>query len=237
MPFNGYEGYGSVNWSWHPKAGAHKRMAEQVLSCTKDPMTCDSPERRTTKPARAAPAEPDNCLVGCADLTLSDRWTDLRPGPLRSDGPGMTDTLIQALYLPECEAGDGGPAEGTRIERVTTGDLTGDGWNEAVVVLECAPVTSTWPEHVVVLEGFGGPRTSSRLDPEITNGTLVGTSTRPATTLENLEPVVEGGELMIAGDARTNTVTSASAAEYTYQQSFRRVGDRWKVGPVEFSPR
>lgn len=234
---NAFEGVAAMNWSWHPTAGAHARKAALVTSCVLNPMTCDSPERRTARPPQPA-AAPAPCVANCPDLTVSDRWAGvLSTGQLRSDGPQTTGTLFAALYLPECEAGQDGPGLGTSIEGFTTGDLTGDGWKEAVVVLECVGRTSSWPEHVVVLDGEGGPRVSERLDPEITNGVLVGTATRPRTELKNLRCTVDGGVLTVSGDARSDRIPNAAEADFAYRQTFRRDDDRWVVGPVELTAR
>lgn len=222
-------------WSWHPKVAAHDAMAELVSSCLRDPMVCDSPERRRAVPATPEPA-PAPCLANCPDLTVSDQWTELVSGALTSDSPGMTATLFNALYLRECDLDQGGPGLGTTVEEVATGDLTGDGWNEAVISLECIGPTSSWPEHVVVLDGSTGPRAASQLGVELTDGRLIGTTSRPRTSLHNLQFGFTDGGVVLAGDARSDSVANAGPADYQYRQTFTWRGNRWEVGDVVFSP-
>ena len=224
------------NWSWHPKVAAHNEMAKLVTACVRNPLVCDSPERRRDVPPRPD-APPRPCFGNCPDLTITDPWTDIRTGILARDGAGMTETLFEALYLPECDHSAGGPGAGTMLNQIDTHDLTGDGLKEAVVSLECEPSTSSWPEYVLVLDGAAGPRDATVLDVELTNGELVGTATRPATLLHNLEFAFDGDTVILSGDARSDAIPNAGPADYGYRQAFTWHDGQWAVGPVGLTHR
>ena len=219
------------NWSWHPKVAAHNEMAKLVTACVHNPLVCDSPERRRDVPSQPD-APPRPCFGNCSDLTITDPWTNIRTGRLARDGAGMTGTLFEALYLSECDRSVGGPGAGTILNRIDTHDFTGDGLKEAVLSLECEPSTSSWPEHVVVLDGAAGPRDATVLDVELTNGKLVGTANRPATLLHNLEFAFDGDTVILSGDARSYAIPSADPADYSYRQELTWRDGQWAAGPV-----
>ncbi|MFI1988557.1 hypothetical protein [Actinoplanes sp. NPDC020271] len=121
-----------------------------------------APAPATTTAAAPAPAE--SASVPAAAPTTSKPAVT----PVKTTKP-----------KPTSDAGDGGnwlaalkpcPNKGQEvdIEKMATGDVTGDGLNDVIIARSCTAITSYWPSTVEIFDGAAGGEKPKRI------GTLLG---------------------------------------------------------------
>jgi hypothetical protein len=110
-----------------------------------------------------------------------------------ASGPG-TDALSDVRWsehVRDCAVEHGGSGLGTRVDSVVKGDVNSDGRVDTLVVDECEPKTTAWPQ---VVEIFDGASDSGR--PSLLGRLLEGDQDYPRQLGVTVEP---GGRVVVTG--------------------------------------
>jgi hypothetical protein len=94
-------------------------------------------------------------LVGCGSGSPS-------PTPSATTADALAGVHWQD-HVRDCSVAEGGSGLGTLIDDVVTGDVTGDGRVDTLVVDRCNSSTSSWPQEIEVFDGASDPAHPTRL--------------------------------------------------------------------------
>ncbi len=181
-------------------------------------LTAGCTDKSTPVAAPSAPAAPVSSPASAPATTQA-------PTAAPATSKPVVVPVKTAKPTPVGDAGDGGnwfaalkpcPNKGQQVvvEKMATGDLTGDGVNDVAVARSCTAVTSYWPSTVEIFDGAAGGEKPKRI----------------ATLLDDLGPTDMPAVQSLKAGGRTLTVTayglSAKAAhacpdlKLTYQYKY-----------------
>jgi len=80
-------------------------------------------------------------LAGCSSGPVADALSNVR----------------WSEHVRDCAVEHGGSGLGTRVDSVAKGDVNNDGRVDTLVVDECEPKTTAWPQQVEVFDGASDP--------------------------------------------------------------------------------
>jgi hypothetical protein len=118
-------------------------------------------------------------LAGCSSGPVADALSNVR----------------WSEHVRDCAVEHGGSGLGTRVDSVAKGDVNNDGRVDTLVVDECEPKTTAWPEVVEVFDGASDP---SR--PALLGRLLEGDQDYPRQIAVAVEP---GGRVVVTGIGRS----------------------------------